>query len=94
MSNHQQGQPFTHLGGKKFSAAKILNNTSPETILFGTRLRAARVAAGLTQKTLHDMTNIALAFICRVEAGGNCSLLKAGVLAAAVRKPLHILLMT
>ncbi len=64
-----------------------------ENILFGRRLRDARLSAGMSQQSLHDATGVAISLISGVESGKrNISLQRAALLANAVGVPLFKLL--
>jgi len=66
----------------------------PELAIFARNFKAAREAAGLSQREIHRRTGIGYTYISRLE---NClegvSLETMATLAKAVNKPLHELLM-
>ncbi|PSL90749.1 transcriptional regulator [Pseudomonas sp. R9.37] len=64
-----------------------------EREIFASRFRKARIAANLSQKDVHDRTGIAQNYISEVErCVSNPSLDMLAALAAAVGKPLYLLL--
>ena len=72
--------------------------TAPKEIpkereIFARNFKAAREAAGLSQREIHKQTGIGYTYLSRVEnCLENISLDKMAVLAAAVKKPLFELL--